>query len=216
MIKLLALFLVLISTNGFARPITITYEGVASGSLDGVSFTNAAFTIVGNADTGDLERLPPPSCGQRVVHESTTVALEGLGELRFLTDEVGGHASTINGSYLEVIQFIEGEFFGASLVGISPTAFCDNNVEPYVSNLLDLQTLSGDLSVSGWEGGGSAGPVMTEGGRLIFNNDSGNSQGSRTVSYPPAQPVPAMPIHLLFAFAGLLALLGLSRARASK
>jgi len=57
---------------------------------------------------------------------------------------------------------------------------------------------------------------MTDGGRLIFNNDNGNSQGSRTVSYPPAQPVPAMSIYLLMVMSGLLALFGFLRARASK
>ena len=216
MIRLSAIFLVLFSASVFARPVTITYEGVASGSLDGVSFTNVAFKIVGNADTETLERLPPPSCYQYVVHISTSVALEGLGEFNLLTDGVGGHASTINGSFLDLIQFQEGEITGASLVGISPAAACDTSSEPYVSNLLTAQTLSKSLFVSGWEDGGSAGPVMTDGGRLIFNNDNGNSQGSRTVSYPPAQPVPAMSIYLLMVMSGLLALFGFLRVRASK
>ena len=61
MIRLLAIFLVVFSASVFARPVTITYEGVASGSLDGVSFTNVAFKIVGNADT---ETGPTPSPGE--------------------------------------------------------------------------------------------------------------------------------------------------------
>ena len=218
MIRLLAIFLVLFSVNVFARPVTITYEGVASGSLDGVSFTNVAFKIVANADTRGLERRPPPSCFQRVVHQSTTVALEGLGKFRFLTDDVGGYSSILNGTALSVAQFDEGDdFFDYDLVGVSG-GVCNNSVEPYVSNLLTSQTLSGSMFVAGWGDGESAGPVMTDGGRLVFDDvlSQDNQQGSRTVSYPPAQPVPAMPIHFLFAFAGLLALFGFSRVRASK
>ena len=220
MIRLSAIFLVLFSVDVFARPITITYEGVASGSLDGVSFSNVTFTIIASADTGGLERLPPPSCIQRVVHQSTTVALEGLGKFRFLTDGVGGYASITNGSGLNFVQVGEGgNFVGNDLVSVS-AAVCDVSVEPYVTNLLALQTLTSTLKVTNWGDGGAV-PVMTDGGRLVFNDDPPlnefvYSQASRTVSYPPAQPVSAMPIHFLFAFAGLLALFGFYRVRASK
>ena len=221
MIRLSAIFLVLFSVDVFARPITITYEGVASGSLDGVSFSNVTFTIIASADTGGLERLPPPSCIQRVVHQSTTVALEGLGKFSFLTDGLGGYASNTNGSMLQFIQVEEGgNFVGNDLVGVSG-AVCDSSVEPYVTNLLALQTLTSTFEIRTWGDGGSAVPVMTDGGRLVFNDDPPLNefvwpQGSRTVSYPPAQPVSAMPIHFLFAFAGLLALFGFYRVRASK
>ena len=221
MIRLSAIFLVLFSANVFARPVTITYEGVASGSLDGVSFSNVTFTIIASADTGGLERLPPPSCIQRVVHQSTTVALEGLGKFRLLTDGVGGYASITNGSGLNFVQVEEGgNFVGNDLVSVF-AAVCDVSVEPYVTNLLALQTLTSTLKVRNWGDGGFAVPVMTDGGRLVFNDDPPlnefvYSQASRTVSYPPAQPVSAMPIHFLFAFAGLFALFGFYRVRASK
>ena len=171
MIRLSAIFLVLFSANVFARPVTITYEGVASGSLDGVSFSNVTFTIIASADTGGLERLPPPSCIQRVVHQSTTVALEGLGKFSFLTDGLGGYASITNGSMLQFIQVEEGgNFAGNDLVGVSG-AVCDSSVEPYVTNLLALQTLTSTFEIRNWGDGGSAVPVMTDGGRLVFNDD---------------------------------------------
>ena len=207
MIRLLALFLVLFSADVFARSVTITYEGVASGSLDGAAFTNVAFTIVGNADTADLVGT---GCGQLLVHQSTKVALEGLGEFRFLTDGGADYGSNRNGTGLQFVQYTGAYTIGIGLVDLSksPCPGDDFLSYPAVTSPMNISTH--------WVDNTFTSPVMTEGGRLIFNADEGNSEGSRTLTYPPAQPVPAMPIYPLVVLAGLLALFGFSRVRASK
>ena len=212
MIRLSAIFLVLFSANVFARPVTITYEGVASGSLDGTAFTNVAFTIVGNADTADLS-VVTNVCGSVLVHHSTKVALEGLGEFRFLTDGAADYASIRNasGDTLQFVQFIQGSAIDLVTLQKSPCVDGDLLSYPAVTSPMIISTR--------WVDNPDTDPVMTEGGRLIFNADAGNSEGSRTLTHPPAppaQPVPAMPIYPLVVLAGLLALLGFSRVRVSK
>ena len=202
MIRFSALFFVLFSTNVFARPITVTYEGVASGSLDGAAFTNVAFTIVGNADTGSLEGS---GCGQLVVHQSTTVALDGLGEFRFLTDGVQGYGSNRNGTALEFMQF-DGNGLGTGLVTLRKAPCVGDDIFNY-------QTVSSSMDIRFWGDNQFASDVMTDAGRLIFNDDLGNTQGSRTLTYPPPQPIPVMSIYLIFSLAGLLALFVQSRVR---
>ena len=204
MIRLSAIFLVVFSASVFARPVTITYEGVASGSLDGTAFTNVAFTIVGYADTTDVVGT---SCSPYVVHQSTTVALEGLGKFSFLTDGVTGYGSNRNGTGL---SFMHSSAPYSGLIDLQKSP-CVND------DLFSYQVVNSSMNIRNWEDGGSASPVMTDGGRLIFNDDiNNNSQGSRTLTYPPAQPIPAMPIYPLVVLAGLLALFGFYRVRASK
>jgi len=204
MIRFLAIFLVLCSANVFARPVTITYEGVASGSLDGTAFTNVAFTIVGNADTTDVAGT---GCGLYVVHQSTTVALEGLGKFSFLTDGVAGYGSNRNGTGM---SFMHSSAPFSGLIDLNKSPCVDGDLFSY-------QVVNSNMNISGWEDGGSASPVMTDGGRLIFNDDiNTDSQGSRTLTYPSAEPVPAMPIYPVVVLAGLLALFGFYRVRASK
>jgi hypothetical protein len=60
-----------------AAPITYIYTGTGSGSIGGTPFTDAAFTITGQADTDDLA-----SCGgscREIDHLSTSVTIAGVG-----------------------------------------------------------------------------------------------------------------------------------------
>lgn len=60
-----------------ATPITYIYTGTGSGSLGGTPFTDAAFTITGQADTADLA-----SCGgacREINHIATSVTIAGVG-----------------------------------------------------------------------------------------------------------------------------------------
>ncbi len=67
-------------TSAQAAPITYIYSGTGTGTLDGATFTNAAFTITGAADTVNIAPWPistnPPL---RNPHLSTQIEIDGLG-----------------------------------------------------------------------------------------------------------------------------------------
>ncbi len=77
-----------------AVPITFTHTGTGSGSLNGVNFTNAAFTI---NDTGDTATRVSFSGGFSI-DTVATIAIAGFGTVTFITPTrtfVGNSTSTV-------------------------------------------------------------------------------------------------------------------------
>lgn len=62
----------------FADPISYIYTGIGSGSLAGVAFSNAGFTITGLADTNNIV---PAQNGEPIYNEhlQTRIAIDGVG-----------------------------------------------------------------------------------------------------------------------------------------
>lgn len=81
---LVSLFLVSMSVPAFAVPITYIYTGSnASGSLGGVDFTNADFTVTALADTDNIGSWCC-SAGQNT-HLSATIDIDGFSVATILT-----------------------------------------------------------------------------------------------------------------------------------
>ena len=135
-----------------AAPVTFIYTGTGTGTIGGTPFTNAAFTITGQADTDDLA-----SCGgscQDINHLSTSIALSGVGTyiisspLRtFLNNSPGLSRQDPPGG--DLYSLYQGDFTGLDLVS-------DWGPENTTGGLLQ------------W----SLNPVNTSGGVLVFQDQS--------------------------------------------
>jgi hypothetical protein len=86
-----------VSFSAFATPITYIYTGLnSSGSLGGISFSNADFTITALADT---DNIGPWCCsyGGRVMHSSATLKIDGFSIVDIITNNHSWYASGVFG-----------------------------------------------------------------------------------------------------------------------
>jgi hypothetical protein len=168
-----------------AAPITYIYTGTGSGTIGGTPFTNAAFTITGQADTNDLA-----SCGtgcQEVNHQSTSILISGVG-----TYDISSPLRT----------------FMSLGVGLS-------RQDPPGGDLYDLQgNFSGWDLVSNWGpvitlgglGQWTSPQVNTSGGVLVFQDQAEVRGTFRAISGQASVSVPIMTgwgVIIFVAIAGL-------------
>jgi hypothetical protein len=76
LLLIVSLLISLGMTSGTAQALTVTVTGIGSGSLGGTSFTNAAFTILAEADQSDVSVIGD---GYRVDNSTTSIDIAGLG-----------------------------------------------------------------------------------------------------------------------------------------
>jgi hypothetical protein len=107
----------LLSANlaAHASPITFTYSGIATGSLNGVGFTNATVTMVQNTDTSDTFAFAPGVYGNDTGAVTLTVA--GLGTATILTADFGAVAEEYSPTYELLGFYSPATFFGTSEQG---------------------------------------------------------------------------------------------------
>jgi hypothetical protein len=79
-----------ICATSVAKPIVFSYEGNATGTLDGVPFSNLPYRITGWGDTSSrtvisLPAIPQILWGWRIPHQSASILLGHLGEFAFIT-----------------------------------------------------------------------------------------------------------------------------------
>ena len=164
--------------TAFASPITYIYTGTGSGTIGGTPFTNAAFTITGQAETNDLA-----SCGgscQQINHLSTSVDISGVGTytitspLRtFLNGTPGLSRHEPPGGDLYNLQ---GNFSGWDLVSnwgpVNTTGFLMQWTSPQVNTsggvllFQDESQIPGTFQAILWQK--AAIPTMTQWGMIIF------------------------------------------------
>jgi hypothetical protein len=155
--KLIIAFVIAISSAPVcnALPITLVHQGVGSGTLGGISFTETPFVITALANTADRVFY-----GHGVIelkHKSTNVAIDGLGSFSFITS-----SSTLVDLNNANVGFAEYGLFKAQLIfGPSDPAFTtwylDTSIGPYSS--------VGEIAQ--WE----YGTMNTSGGVLIFEEN---------------------------------------------
>jgi hypothetical protein len=174
-----------------AAPITFIHSGMGSGTLDGVAFTNANFTIVALGDTDDRQAIPQ---GFFIDHLSASISISGVGLFSFVT----GTRTFINDSS-NTPGFSRAGVGGADLFnGPADLAFDGWDM------LTSIVPIFGLMGLLQW----TLADVVTSGGVLVFNDQ--NVQGSFEAIVGQAVPEPGT---LLLAGLALLAFAASTRAR---
>lgn len=182
-----ALFVVLAWVAvGDATPITYIYTGTGSGSLGGAPFTDAAFTITGQADTADLA-----SCGgacREINHIVTSVTIAGVGTVTitsplrtFLNNTPGLSRQNPPGG--DLYSLYVGDFAGWDLVS-------------------DWGPLNTTGSLLQWSP--PQPDVNTSGGVLVFTNNGAVPGTFQAVLGQEAAAIPTASEWGMVLFAGLL------------
>jgi hypothetical protein len=164
-----------------ATPITFTYTGTATGSINDVPFTNAGFTIsaVGNTDSRVVT-----SWGFYVPNDWATISIAGSGVYHFIT-------STKSNYYPWN--------YGVGFVRSTGLDLYDGNNSSTLANwdmLTSVGPATGDMYLQQWTAGYD--PVMTDGGRLIVNG------GTCLGAYQASVPEPSGIVLLMIGAASLL------------
>jgi len=195
----LLVYLAVLSIPAFAAPITITFQGHGSGSLNGVVFGDEAFTITENADTANIVQI-----GLGVFYldsSSASINIEGVGDFSFIS----GTRTWYGGS---VVGFSRSGADGVNLFNSYGT------LPPSDSPLFgwNIQTTIGPLVSLGQLYQWSFLPVNTSGGPLFFNDGDSEMIFQATVE---TSNVPE-PTSLSLAVSGLAFVSLLSKFRAPR
>jgi len=169
-----------------AAPITYISTGTGSGSIGGTPFTDAAFTITGQADTDDLA-----SCGgscREINHLSTSITIAGVGTFTitsplrtFLNNTPGLSRQNPPGG--DLYSLYNGNFVGWDLVS-------------------DWGPINTTGSLLQW--GGSQPDVNTTGGVLEFVDNGAVPGTFQAVLGQEAAAVPTLGQWGIAVFMGLL------------
>jgi len=166
---------------GSAGPITYVEQGSESGSLGGVSFTNALVTITVTGDTG-MVLTPIGSPGLFEDLGTATVSVAGIGTATFTDQMEAFDSQTVDWA------------------GISDHSHSDLITLVTVNPLFASYTLATGIGpVSGSTMINSAQSFPTTAGSLILNSVTGNSTFSATVPEPGSFVSLAIGLGLIFA-----------------
>jgi len=165
--------LLLTSSTAAAQTITLVHEGVGTGELAGVPFTQAPFTITCTADLADVVPLPPPLAGAQVDHQLATIEIAGVATVDFITS-----TRTFLNNGLSLVGFSRTIVSGADLF---------NGPGHVQLTTWDLTTNIGPLTGPGtllqWEFNDPQ--VSTTGGVLTMDDDSNVPTTFRAFVGPP-------------------------------
>ena len=163
----------IITSSAQANIIYMTHQGTGSGTIGQLSFSDVDFTIITSADFDDTI---PFLNGMRLVSETTTIHIQGVGTFDILT----GTQTYVN--------------YNFGTVGLALTTQGDIFKGPFSTELFDwnmdteLGPITGNGNLLQWD----FDDVITSGGRLAFNFDPTPIDASFTASYTaPAIPAPA-------------------------
>lgn len=154
-----------------ANIIYMVHQGSGSGSIGQLSFNDANFTITTSAD---FDNTISYLNGKRLVHETATIDIEGVGTFDILT---------------ETQTFVNYNF---GTVGLTRTTLGDLFIGPFSTEFFgwemdtEIAPISGDGNLLQW----AFEDVITTGGRLGF--DSSPTDATFSASYTlPSIPTPA-------------------------
>jgi hypothetical protein len=198
MILSVCILMTAFAVNANSATITFTDEGTASGTLNGVSFSNENFTITATADTTGVVSFPFDGDEiHAVVSNSASINISGVGTSYFT---VGVGTDFFVNNTLELVGF-------GALTSLTPAGEVDLFDGPGDASFSTWAMLSsiGPISGSGALGNWSATPVTTDNGILVFNDCSGFATFQATVSSGPSVAEPCTILLIGSGLAGLAA-----------
>ena len=150
-----------------AGPITFTYTGTATGSIDTVPFTNAGFTISAG---GDTDNLVITGSGRYIPNDWASISISGMGTYH-LTSSTHTNFYPWNN--------------GVGLTRDTGLDLYDGNNSPELADwdmLTAIGPAAGSMYLQQWTAGYD--PVMTDGGRLLINGGTHVGTFQATVPEP--------------------------------
>ena len=188
----LGIFAAFVTTPTYAVPVTYTEQTMASGFLDGTSFSDATVTFTALNDTGNVGGAPPFS----FVTGAAEVNVDGIG-----TDTFSAPLTVFARSFSGVPLC----GFGAS--GITILGTVDGVCATTIDLKSDASVVSGAISSLG-------SPIATLGGYLVLTSTPGSSTFTVTVDTTSAIPEPPSISLCLMGLCALAFAIGPSRQRA--
>jgi hypothetical protein len=182
------------TTNSFGVPITFTYTGTGFGMFGGGIFGDSAFTITALGDTATREPFPGRS-GYKIVHSSASITIAGMGTFDFVTGTE---------TFFDDVHHTPG-FRHSSLSGPDLVIFTTLQLLPGWDMLTSVGPSGGGMALIQW----NALPVITSGGRLLFEN--AHTPGSFSAVVGSASTVPDNPSTALLFGCALVGVIGLRR-----
>jgi hypothetical protein len=152
------LILLAVASHAFSAQLSFTHSASGSGSIGGVPFTNASFSIFELVDTGN--RVPftvGGTFGYSIIDTSASINIAGLGLFHFTTP-----TRTFVNNDIGIVGFARGDGDLSDLFdGPGSSVFATWNM---LTPIGPITANSGELTQ--W----SFSPVTTDGGVLVFNN----------------------------------------------
>ena len=137
-----------------AAMITFIHTGIGSGTLDGVPFSNAQFSITAVGDTDNLSQVF--SHFSSIAHASASITIQGIGTIDFVTPT----ATAVNNN-LQIAAFARD--LGGGI--ISDLGYFGRDAALGAWDMLtSIGPVNGDGDLLQW----SLSPVVTSAGVLVF------------------------------------------------
>lgn len=191
---ILGLFLVLaLVSDGRAAIIAFTDQGVGTGTIGNLAFTNTPFTITAQANTAN-RLFSSFDMAYSEDNDTAQITLNGIGTYQFITG---------TRFFVSHISPFDVGFSRAGLDGYDLFDGPGNIAFQQWNMLSPIGPITGFAQLEQW----SAFPVITTGGVLDFNND-GNTHATFT-----ARLVPEPNGGVIGGIAGVLGILLLGRSR---
>jgi hypothetical protein len=170
-----------------AQPITYISTGTGSGTIGGTPFADRAFVFTAHADTDDVESFPPDFWA--IDHLNTHIAIDGVGEYTITSPlrtflNLGVMVTGLGRAGGSDLYNLAGDFTGWDLV----------------SNW-------GPINATGWLLQWDVGNINTDGGVLVFNNQSEIPATFQAIlgQGPAPTPIPTLSEWGMIIFSVLLA-----------
>jgi hypothetical protein len=140
-----------VASPAHAAPITFSFTGISSGSLNGIPFSNVAFTIVSEGDTSDRYFFGGDPSTPVINSSVATIALTGLGTSTFTEA-----TAMFDSQFFSVLGFFS--FAHLDLLDLNNPAFATYDLttsfgpiftaSAFVDQFVGVSTSSGPLTLS--------------------------------------------------------------------
>jgi hypothetical protein len=171
--------LLLLAVVGLAEatPITFTHNGIGSGSIGDFLFSETSFTITAIGDTDDRDTFGDSfSGGYSIQHSTATIDITGVGSYDLIIN-----TRTFVNTVFGKVGFSRSDSGDFDLFdGPIDSLFVSWNM------LSDIGPITSIGTLRQWDYPFS--PVLTDGGRLLFNNGTSIATFQADIEAPAPEP----------------------------